>query len=163
MDRRADATRRRAGGETGGAEEEGSEEGGEVVVTAQQIEQKFLTHTLQAPSGCLIWMGSTNDDGYGCLSWPDGYTWQYAHRVSHEVFLGPIPDGLQVDHLGRHRRCVLPMHLQAVTPRINTLRGMGITALQAARTHCPQDHPYDDENTYVHNGKRACKQCRRER
>jgi hypothetical protein len=122
---------------------------------------RFTTKTLRAPSGCLIWMAAVSDRGYGVFSVAGKML--PAHRFSHEVFVGEIPEGYQVDHLCRRRRCVEPMHLQAVTPRINTLRGMGVTARNATASKCPQGHPYDETNTYHHDGKRYCRTCQRER
>jgi hypothetical protein len=90
----------------------------------------------------------------------------YVHRLAYEVFVGPIPDGLQIDHLCRQRACCNPDHLEAVTCRVNLLRGDTITAREAATTHCPQGHEYTEANTYRRPDnpiKRDCKICRRER
>lgn len=122
---------------------------------------RFLAKTMRAPSGCLIWIAAVSDRGYGLFSLAGKML--PAHRFSHMAFVGEIPDGYQVDHLCRRRRCVEPMHLQAVTPRINTMRGMGPTARNATAEKCPQGHPYSDENTYRHRGKRYCRICQRER
>ena len=87
-----------------------------------------------------------------------------AHRYVYEILVGPIPDGLTIDHLCRVRCCVLPDHLEVVTGRINTLRGFGPPALNARKTHCLRGHPYDEANTYVFPGTgwRRCRTCFRE-
>lgn len=85
-----------------------------------------------------------------------------AHRYAYEHFIGPIPEGLQVDHLCRVRNCVNPDHLEAVTCRENVLRGDGVAAANARATHCPQGHAYDEANTYTWtNGGRHCRACAR--
>lgn len=84
-----------------------------------------------------------------------------AHRFSHVFYKGPIPDGYEVDHLCKVTRCVRPSHLEAVTPRVNTLRSDSASAVNAKKTHCPQGHAYDDSNTYITPmGRRQCRTCR---
>ena len=72
-----------------------------------------------------------------------------AHRVAYELVKGKIPAGLELDHLCRNRICCNPAHLEAVTGRENSLRGVSPWAKNACATHCPRGHPYDAENTYV--------------
>jgi hypothetical protein len=82
---------------------------------------------------------------------------RYAHRVAYERMVGPVPDGLQLDHLCRNRMCVNPQHLEPVTAGENTRRA------RALITHCPQGHPYDDANTgrSPDGTKRYCHECKR--
>lgn len=89
----------------------------------------------------------------------------YAHRWSYEALVGPIPDGLQLDHLCRNRGCVNPDHLEPVTSRENTLRGESLWAINAQKTHCPQGHEYTPENTYYGGrtgNSRYCRECNRQ-
>lgn len=121
-----------------------------------------FTSKIEVEGDCWQWRGTLLPSGYGKFS--VGQKQCIAHRFSYETFVGPIPDGLQIDHLCRNRGCVRPTHLEAVTGRVNLLRGETITARNASRTHCPQDHPYDEANTYVSKqGSRLCRACDRDR
>ena len=118
--------------------------------------------------GCWEWTARRSPRGYGNVSlWQgvgSGYRYYRAHRLSYELLVGPIPEGLQLDHLCRNRACVNPEHLEAVDCRTNLLRGQTRAAANAAKTHCPRNHPYSAENTYIEPkaGGRQCRICRRE-
>ena len=113
-------------------------------------------------TSCWVWQLSTDRDGYGNL-WARG-TSQKAHRVYYEDHVGPVPKGLQLDHLCRVRSCVNPEHLEPVTAQVNVLRGISPAAVNATRTSCPAGHPYDDENTKIlARGWRRCRTCERQR
>jgi len=120
---------------------------------------RFTSKVSKQPNGCWLWTGAKNDGGYGQLR-TNGLT-QYAHRLAYETFVGPIPDRLQIDHLCRTRLCVNPAHLEAVTQRENIMRGVSPTVAHAAKTHCINGHPFDEENTYIRpdKGTRQCKRC----
>ena len=114
--------------------------------------------------GCWLWSGAPNSCGYGQLQ-VSGRPWR-AHRYIYEKLVGPIPSGLQLDHLCRVRLCVNPAHLEPVNNRENVLRGVGRTAENARKTHCARGHEYTPENTryQFHAGRpqRRCIICRRE-
>lgn len=86
-----------------------------------------------------------------------GFRW-YAHRLAYEGLVGPIPEGLQIDHLCRVRNCVNPEHLEPVTSRENTMRGDNWSAKYAKMTTCAKGHSFD---AVTKDGKRKCKTCRR--
>lgn len=114
-------------------------------------------------SACWIYRKRPTSRGYAQMKMPDGRQ-PLAHRMFYEHHVGPIPDGLTIDHLCKITRCVNPAHLEPVTQQVNTLRGDGPSAINARKTHCPKGHEYTPENTYaVKTGGRACKACSRER
>lgn len=109
--------------------------------------------------GCWLWTASKFPKGYG--QFRVGQRNMGAHQFAFEHFKGPVPEGLEIDHLCRTRHCVNPYHLEAVTCQENLLRGDTINAKNAAKTYCPQGHPYDEDNTYHYRGTRGCLRCRR--
>lgn len=110
--------------------------------------------------GCWEWQGHIPSDGYGRI-YLEGRQW-LAHRASYTAFSGPIPDGLNMDHLCRNRRCVNPEHVEPVTQSEN-LKRSPLMNRQGHKTHCPKGHEYSDENTERRNGRRYCKTCERAR
>jgi hypothetical protein len=112
-----------------------------------------------SPAGCWIWTGALAW-GYGRIGERSGRIVP-AHRVMYELCIGPIPDGLQLDHLCREPGCVNPLHLEPVTTRENILRGIGACARNAQVTHCPHGHPFDEENTRHKVKGRDCRECHR--
>ena len=119
---------------------------------------RFVTKS-DDPNGCWLWTGAKSA-GYGTF----GDKERAAHRWSYTHLIGPIDDGLELDHLCRVRACVNPAHLEPVPHRINVLSGPGPSAVAALKTHCLRGHPFDAVNTRITpKGARACRRCMRER
>lgn len=113
---------------------------------------------------CWLWLaGKTN--GYGRFNQvKPKRTSLLAYRVAYELTVGPIPDGMELDHLCRVRACVNPAHLEVTDHRTNTLRGDAPTAVNARKTHCVNGHEFTPENTGPQsNGGRRCRTCDRAR
>jgi hypothetical protein len=106
---------------------------------------------------CWIFTGRISSEGYGVFD-VHGVGVR-AHMASFLITTGTLPDGLDLDHLCRVRKCVRPSHLEPVTRQVNVLRGVSPVARQVAVTHCPAGHPYDEQNTYVKHGHRGCRAC----
>ena len=112
------------------------------------------------PDECWLWTASLNDGGYGQFAL-DGRPHR-AHRIAYELMIGPIPDGLHIDHLCRVRRCVNPYHLDPVTNEVNTARGLLRKSPPKAKPECRNGHPFTDDNVRVDpEGWRRCRTCER--
>jgi hypothetical protein len=116
------------------------------------IETRFWGK-VDASGDCWEWQAQRSN-GYGRVR-RDG-RWVMAHRLAYELLVGPIPDGLCIDHLCRNRGCVNPTHMEAVPDRVNILRGQGFAARAARQTTCPSGHEYD---AVGYRGARTCTLC----
>ena len=114
--------------------------------------------TIDRETGCWNWTGSKTD-GYGYAS-VNGKLWR-VHRFVYTKLRGPIPDGMVTDHLCRNRGCSNPDHIEVVTNRENVIRGIGISAKNLTKTHCPHGHPYGPTTIVRGSPTRVCLTCRR--
>lgn len=119
-----------------------------------------VDYVVDAGTGCWVWQRSVTRGGYGHLR--ESGRMQYAHRLYYERLRGPIPAGLQLDHLCRNPRCVNPEHLEPVTSQENTLRGNTIAARRKAQSQCIRGHPFTEANTIARGRNRACRKCQRQ-
>lgn len=109
---------------------------------------------------CWLWSGPKMRNGYGYFHESPIRRHASAHRFSYELAHGSIPAGLQIDHLCRVALCVNPSHLEAVTSRENTMRGLNFAAANARKTHCTYGHEFTEANTYRDRQRRRyCRMC----
>jgi len=146
--------------------------------TSSLIERAFRQAT-PGWGGCILYTGRIDAEGYARIK--DGRRQKRAHRAVYLQFVGPVPDGMMLDHLCHssdiecpggstclHRRCINPFHLEPVTPAENNMRGRSLTAQNRLKTHCAQGHPFTPENTRLMKRLRAdgtpqrhCRACAR--
>ena len=107
---------------------------------------------------CWLWTAALNSRGYGSFANGKGGSMP-AHRFAYELFVGPIPDGLTIDHLCRIRSCVRPTHLEAVTNLENVMRGESFSVFNSRKTHCLNGHPLTPDAVYEGRRNRACRHC----
>lgn len=126
---------------------------------------RFAAKIALADSGCIEWIAGTNGVGYGAfrLDPTTGSRKEYAHRWSYEHHVGPIPEGMHLDHLCRNTLCVNPDHLEPVSAAVNVLRGVSSPATNARKSHCHKGHELSGSNLYVTpaTGYRHCRECAR--
>jgi hypothetical protein len=115
------------------------------------------------PDGCWEWTAFKQPAGYGTFQLHGRSS--LAHRVAYELEHGPIPNGLEIDHLCKNPSCVRPSHLEAVTREENMRRAPSWGGFaNKAKTHCLRGHAYDEGNTvHLKGGGRTCLICKRER
>lgn len=124
--------------------------------------ERLLDKLERRDDGCVVFTGYRDPAGYGRIN--VGGEAKHAHRLAYELFVGPIPEGLTIDHLCRNRACVNTLHLEIVTLAENKARGESMPAQYARRDRCSRGHLYTSENTRVtRQGYRQCRNCARER
>jgi len=127
--------------------------------------RRFQSYVAVDANGCWIWTGGRTANGYGQFSTTTetgAREHWYAHRWSYTQTFGPIPDGMQLDHLCRVRACCNPSHLEPVTQTVNILRGESPYAKKARQSHCKWGHELTGNNVRVKkNGCRQCRECDR--
>ncbi len=115
---------------------------------------------------CWPWLAGLVGSGYGTVG-----NKGLAHRVAYEMIVGPIPEGLTIDHLCRNRRCVNPLHMEVVTRAENgrrgepnrANRGTGGGVRMSARTACKNGHEYVAGSYRMKGNTRICLPCARAR
>ena len=131
-------------------------------VAYMPIEERLAAGLERKPNGCLEWTGATNDCGYGRISF-HGRPMR-THRLAWILANGPIPDGMGVLHHCDNPPCCdvekcLFLGTQAVNLGDMAAKGRAV-GWNKAKTHCPQNHAYDEANTYVRpDGGRDCRSC----
>ena len=113
--------------------------GKEIPWTIERLEKYYIPEPM---SGCWIWIGAKKSTGYGVTRW-NGKKNALPHRIAYTLLCGPIPTGLTIDHLCRNRLCVNPSHMEAVTNKVNILRGNSFSAQNSRKTKCPRGHKYN--------------------
>lgn len=121
---------------------------------------RFFAKVEKREDGCWIWTGATGGSDpyfYGV------FLNTTAHRVSYEHFIGPIPDGMVVDHLCETKLCVNPDHVRVCTQQENLhASALTINSKNAALTHCKNGHPLSGDNVRMYRHQRVCRACKRE-
>ena len=111
---------------------------------------------VELATGCWLWTGTDNGQGYGVLRW-HGRQWR-AHRLAYEVLRGPI-HAQTLDHLCPRQNRAQPNHLEPVPNKDNVLRGNGITAQNKRKTHCKYGHPITGVERHPDRIGRRCLTC----
>jgi hypothetical protein len=129
------------------------------------VRKRLESARIRLANGCLVWrrpmaasrkyavMGTLAENGRGLYA--------MVHRLAYRLDRGPIPLHLELDHLCRNQACSNPEHLEAVSHRVNVLRGAGTSAINARRTHCIRGHEFSGENLGWDKGRRTCRACLR--
>jgi hypothetical protein len=137
----------------------------------ESTRERFERKAVKNATGCWGWTGrfftTTGYTMFHMIS-PKHGRWQptTGHRVAYELYVGPIPEGLVIDHLCRNRGCVNPAHMEPVTRGENVRRGEAPSAVSVRENRCQRGHEFTPENTFIRSnraGKRECRECIRAR
>ncbi len=136
-------------------------------MTPDLLPERLASRIVVDDAGCWLWQAGRNNSGYGKVSWLGGY--KSTHRVTYELLVAAIPDGLQIDHLCRVRECCNPQHLEPVTPGENSRRSPFYKGgkprppksdrVRGRDNHCGRGHELTDDNVYVIGVRRRCRTC----
>lgn len=122
-----------------------------------RMPERFWRAVVVTSSGCWSWIGYVGNDLYGRYRIGGaGSKTGMSHRAAYEALVGRIQPDLQIDHLCRNRGCCNPSHLEAVTAKENTHRGMTRASENAKKKTCPRGHEYSGKNN---QGQRICHKC----
>jgi len=124
-----------------------------------ELAERLFAKSVIADTGCRRWTGAHTPKGYGQITVSGKI--RPVHVLAHEVWIGSVPDGYEVDHVHargcRYRDCIEPSHLEAVTHAENVRRATEL------KTHCPKDHEYTPDNTKWKTKQgyryRVCRRC----
>lgn len=129
--------------------------------------ERIKALSIEREGGCWIWQRSTTRNGYPRIR--VGGRTRLAHRVAYETFIGPIPDGLHIDHTCFQSLCVNPAHLEAVTQAENNRRSWQagrVTTDKAQAAHVSASKVRQFCRRGSHRwvaGQKQCGECARER
>lgn len=125
-----------------------------MIPNAENIRTRILEKVIRVNNH---WIMPKKNTGYSEMH-ANGQSW-LGHRLSYEAFVGPIPSGLQIDHLCKVTNCVNPEHLEPVTRQENHRRSNSVSGINARKTHCKRKHPLSGDNIRIDRGTRQCKKC----
>ena len=133
-------------------------------MSAEIFQRRFWSY-VDASGDCWEWNGGVGSAGYGVfyIGRENGRKrFEGAHRFAWQTLVGPITDGLTIDHLCKNKTCVNPDHMELVTLAENSRRNW-MSRANRSKTHCKHGHPFSEENTRIdtETGHRACWTCRR--
>lgn len=119
--------------------------------------ERIRNRYVEVPSGCWMWLSTINTTGYALMKVEGRH--RVAHRVVYEHMVGPIPDGLVLDHLCMVKACVNPAHLEPVTQAENVRRCNETLGIKQYATHCPSGHDLATHGRLSSEGFRRCRAC----